>query len=197
MSRPNDLWGDFWSFRLMITPIIMRVVFAIGVPIVALATIIYVCDPPGGRGYESPGQIVGGLFLCLITVPLWRIACELAMVAFNMNDRLGRLAEGDEVKEHRFGDCFRSALTGFLGVGTKAETSPNTVLSPRHADGGMKAVSPSQQREDESAHSGPTNPNLFPCPKCGHYISRPAVACPKCGRPVTLPPEQPSGAGGS
>ncbi len=32
MSRPDDLWNDFWSFRLMITPIIMRVAFAIGVP---------------------------------------------------------------------------------------------------------------------------------------------------------------------
>jgi hypothetical protein len=35
----------------------------------------------------------------------------------------------------------------------------------------------------KSGHDSVRNPNLFPCPDCGHQISRLAKACPKCGRP--------------
>ncbi len=31
------------------------------------------------------------------------------------------------------------------------------------------------------------NPNLFPCPDCGHWVSRQAPSCPQCGR--ALAPE--------
>lgn len=34
------------------------------------------------------------------------------------------------------------------------------------------------------------NPNLFPCPDCGHFASRRAPSCPQCGRPLS-PPEEP------
>jgi len=33
--------------------------------------------------------------------------------------------------------------------------------------------------------SGPTNPNLFPCPDCGRHVSRLAKSCPNCGRPFS------------
>ncbi len=29
------------------------------------------------------------------------------------------------------------------------------------------------------------NPNLFPCPDCGRYVSRLAPSCPQCGRALT------------
>ena len=143
MSSPDDPWGDFWSFRLMITPAIIRVIFAIGLIVVPIVCWGYSFDGYNPSWENPTGRFMGGLLLSILLVPLWRVACELAMVAFSMNDRLGRLAEG-----------------------------------------GMKAVSPIQQREEKSAHSGPTNPNLFPCPECGHYVSMLAKACPKCGQPV-------------
>ncbi|MHC4175936.1 MAG: hypothetical protein ACYSWU_00410 [Planctomycetota bacterium] len=34
------------------------------------------------------------------------------------------------------------------------------------------------------------NPNLFPCPDCGNWVSRQAPNCPKCGR--ALRPEDQS-----
>jgi len=38
--------------------------------------------------------------------------------------------------------------------------------------------------------SGPAaNPNLYPCPDCGRFVSRQAPNCPQCGR--TLTPEDP------
>ena len=39
--------------------------------------------------------------------------------------------------------------------------------------------------------SGPNpadNPNLYPCPDCGQYVSRMAPNCPHCGQ--TLTPQQ-------
>jgi hypothetical protein len=30
----------------------------------------------------------------------------------------------------------------------------------------------------------PNNPNLRPCPDCGHHISVRATTCPNCGGPV-------------
>ncbi len=41
-----------------------------------------------------------------------------------------------------------------------------------------------RQDRDQCAN----NPNLFPCPDCGHYVSRLAPSCPQCGR--TLTPQQ-------
>ena len=29
------------------------------------------------------------------------------------------------------------------------------------------------------------NPNLFPCPDCGNWVSREAPGCPQCGRALT------------
>jgi hypothetical protein len=29
------------------------------------------------------------------------------------------------------------------------------------------------------------NPNLFPCPDCGRFVSRQAPNCPHCGRALT------------
>ena len=37
---------------------------------------------------------------------------------------------------------------------------------------------------------GAANPNLYPCPDCGHFVSRQAPTCPQCGRALT--PEQQS-----
>jgi ribosomal protein L32 len=35
-----------------------------------------------------------------------------------------------------------------------------------------------------SGASQSDNPNLRPCPDCGHYISVRATTCPHCGGPV-------------
>ena len=32
--------------------------------------------------------------------------------------------------------------------------------------------------------SRPLNPNLMPCPDCGHAVSIKASKCPKCGCPI-------------
>ena len=36
-----------------------------------------------------------------------------------------------------------------------------------------------------SRNSRPSNPNLTPCPDCGHAVSVRASNCPQCGCPVS------------
>jgi hypothetical protein len=38
-------------------------------------------------------------------------------------------------------------------------------------------------RKNRSDAAG--NPNLYPCPDCGHWVSLQAPSCPQCGRPLT------------
>jgi len=40
----------------------------------------------------------------------------------------------------------------------------------------------STTRRSDASQSG--NPNLRPCPDCGHFISVRATTCPQCGGPV-------------
>lgn len=42
----------------------------------------------------------------------------------------------------------------------------------------------------KAGSGGAANPNLYPCPDCGHLVSRQAPTCPQCGRALT-PQEQP------
>ena len=154
MQEPDDLWEDLWSFRLMITPIAIRWLFGIGllvIPIVMGGVFV-----GGSQSSEAPGRFVMGAFLSLFLLPFWRVACELAMVAFSIDEWLGLIAQ-----------------EGIKGYKTDTNAKTNRPAPP------------------------PTNPNLVPCPECGHYVSRLAKACPKCGHPVGLPPERPSGPGGS
>ena len=41
-----------------------------------------------------------------------------------------------------------------------------------------------------SKRTGPMNPNLTPCPDCGHLVSLRAQSCPQCGCPLTPEAEE-------
>jgi hypothetical protein len=82
--------SDFLSFDTFITPKIIRIVFALGLLLIALATLVRVVL---GIWQLS---IIGGIILpligaCIVTL-LWRIYCELILVFFDMRDKLADLA---------------------------------------------------------------------------------------------------------
>lgn len=68
---------DFLSFRKMLTPIIIQVVFWIGVVVCVI----------GGLWVISTEDI-GGLFLLILGPVLVRIWAELLILLFKMNDTL-------------------------------------------------------------------------------------------------------------
>lgn len=82
--------SDFLSFDTFITPRIIRVVFAIGLLLIALGTLARVL---WGIWELS---LISGVILPLIGAAvatlLWRIYCELILVFFDMREKLAELA---------------------------------------------------------------------------------------------------------
>ncbi len=89
---PDWSRSRFFAFRLMITPVIMRVVFVIGLPVIAIGTLIYFVAIYSNAREVTVLFFPFALLCCVALLVLWRIACELAMVAFSINDRLGEIA---------------------------------------------------------------------------------------------------------
>jgi Domain of unknown function (DUF4282) len=76
--------NDFLAFRRMITPIIIQIIFwifAIGFFIGGIVTIATSDD--GGAA-----QIVSGIFLIILGPLFVRIACEMVILFFRMNETL-------------------------------------------------------------------------------------------------------------
>jgi hypothetical protein len=81
--------SDFLSFDTFITPRIIRVVFVLGLLLVAVGTLIRIVVGIWDL------RILGGVILPLveagIVTLLWRIYCELILVFFDMRDKLAAL----------------------------------------------------------------------------------------------------------
>jgi len=82
--------SDFLSFDTFIAPKVIRVVFVIGLLLIALGTL--------GRViwgiwelHIFTGVILPLIGACVIAL-LWRIYCELILVFFDMRDKLADLA---------------------------------------------------------------------------------------------------------
>jgi hypothetical protein len=97
-SRPDhsreqgSLVGDFLTFRSMVTPVIIQVVFWIGVLLcvaVGLRTIVSSTDGGGlGRKEFSPTMFAAGIAAILIGPVLVRVYCELLIIFFKIHDEL-------------------------------------------------------------------------------------------------------------
>ena len=82
--------SDFLSFDTFITPKIIRVVFALGLLLIALTTLIRVIWGLWELSLIT-GVILPLIGACIVGL-LWRIYCELILVFFDMRDKLADLA---------------------------------------------------------------------------------------------------------
>ena len=84
---------DFMSFRRMITPLIIQILFWIGIVIsVGAGTVVFFGGIIGGISDQSIGAALGGLFggpiIMLLGILLTRIYAELLILAFRINETL-------------------------------------------------------------------------------------------------------------
>ena len=86
---------DFLSFDTFITPKIIRVVFVLGLLLIALGTLISVVIGIWQLAILS-GVILPLVVACVATL-LWRIYCELLLVFFDMRDKLAEIAARQRV----------------------------------------------------------------------------------------------------
>ena len=82
--------SDFLSFDTFITPKIIRVVFVLGLLLIAISTLITVVI--GIWQLAIIRGVILPLILACVGALLWRIYCELLLVFFDMRDKLADLA---------------------------------------------------------------------------------------------------------
>jgi len=85
--------GDFVSFKKMITPTIIQVIFWIGVVLMILGGLGMII---GGisSDYGGGGAVLMGLGWIIFGPILVRIYCEILIVIFSIHDRLGEIRDG-------------------------------------------------------------------------------------------------------
>jgi hypothetical protein len=82
--------NDFLTFRKMITPIIIQVLFWIGLAVCAISGIIIIVS--GTTSYSGGGvAVLIGLVLLLVGPLVVRIYCELLILLFRMNETLNEI----------------------------------------------------------------------------------------------------------
>ena len=86
--------GEFASFRKFITPVIVQIVFWIGVVVIVIGTLasIFAGDQVStAAGVPAAGpvlSILGGILFLFV----WRIWCELVMLSFKIYEELTIIA---------------------------------------------------------------------------------------------------------
>jgi len=77
--------GDFWAFRRMITPVIIQIIFWIGVAACVISGIVLIAV---GDDADEGGLIFTGIMVMLVGPVIVRIQCEMAVVFFRINETL-------------------------------------------------------------------------------------------------------------
>jgi len=90
---------DLFQFHKFLAPVLIRIVYWIGLFFITLITLMGVTGMSlmdrytGGyqSGFSLSGAILALLLGAMFTL-LWRVTCELWIVIFSINDRLGVLS---------------------------------------------------------------------------------------------------------
>ena len=77
--------SDFWAFRKMVTPVIIQILFWVGVIICIIAGIVMI-----GMGIKNPGDqmVLKGVLLVIFGPLVVRLYCEILIVFFRINETL-------------------------------------------------------------------------------------------------------------
>ncbi len=90
------------NFDKFVAPSLIRIVYWIGIVGIVLGTLAGIAGTSMMGGYGGGGGFsIGGALLALIGgvagFLIWRVACEVWIVIFSINDRLGQLVERGKV----------------------------------------------------------------------------------------------------
>ncbi len=81
--------GDFLTFRRMITPIIIQIVFWIGIIGILVLGIVAIVD--GVRDESDVGEVIIGVLFLIIGPLIWRVFCEILILTFRIIETLADL----------------------------------------------------------------------------------------------------------
>jgi len=82
---------DYLNFRKMITPVVIKVIFWIGVGLCVISGLIAIVTSFGPYGDVS--AIITGLVTMILGPVVVRIYCEILIIIFRINDTLTEIKE--------------------------------------------------------------------------------------------------------
>lgn len=90
--------SDFWAFRKMITPAIIKVIFWIGVVLCVISGLVLIV---GGTTtpYGGGGQVLAGVLFLLLGPLFVRVWCEVMMVLFRIHETLTEIKKNTEQRQ--------------------------------------------------------------------------------------------------
>ncbi|MHB1155501.1 MAG: DUF4282 domain-containing protein [Phycisphaerales bacterium] len=88
---------EFLSFRKMITPTFIQVIFWVGVAVIALVALSAFIT---GLRYDSAMTLLTGFIWLILGPILWRIYCELLIIIFRIHDVLTEIRDGKKTDPH-------------------------------------------------------------------------------------------------
>ena len=94
-------FSDLFTFKKFVAPVLIQISYWVGLIFIALLTLVGIAGTSlfssyyyggvfGGGGFSVGGallSLLGGVFGALI----WRVVCEIWIVIFSVNERLGTL----------------------------------------------------------------------------------------------------------
>jgi hypothetical protein len=83
--------NEFLRFRLMITPIIIEIIFWIGVGLMALMGLFWIFTAL--TRYGSGLNAIVGLLTLILGPIYWRVTCEIIIVLFRINEKLSDIRD--------------------------------------------------------------------------------------------------------
>lgn len=83
-QRRGFSWSDFFNFRYMVTPVVIRVVYIIGAALITLGGLASMLS--NGGSFFFGGGLISGLFFLLFGNIYWRVILEVVMVLFGIHD---------------------------------------------------------------------------------------------------------------
>ncbi len=94
------MFASLMNFDKFVAPTLIKIVYWIGIVGVVLGALVAMATAAGQMGYNAAAGL-GGILLAVIGavvgVLVWRVVCEVWIVLFSINDRLGQLVERGKV----------------------------------------------------------------------------------------------------
>lgn len=84
---------EYLSFRKMITPVIIKVLFWVGVAGSVIAGLVTIASSFQARGLGVLAGFFGGLLVMVLGTVIWRVYCELLILFFRMNETLTEIRD--------------------------------------------------------------------------------------------------------
>lgn len=90
--------NDFLAFRKMITPLIIQIIFWIGVAVCVLVGLASIIAGVGNH-YGGGSQVLGGVLVLILGPLAVRVNCELLIIIFRIHDRLVDIRDNTSSKQ--------------------------------------------------------------------------------------------------